>query len=96
MNTLMWEHPYTRAHLRELESDFATGPRLADAPIEEIIDGINRTHTRLRIVPPQSKKLACGDVGVGGIAENADILIAVDEMLTRTIPPSGGRKPPVS
>ena len=32
---------------------------------------------RYRIVAPTSKRLACGDVGVGGLAEVADIVSAV-------------------
>lgn len=34
---------------------------------------------RYRIVAPSHKRLACGDVGVGGLAEVDDILAALDE-----------------
>ena len=34
-------------------------------------------HDRYRIIQPVSKRLACGDVGVGGLAETADIVSAV-------------------
>ena len=34
---------------------------------------------RYRIVAPTSKRLACGEVGVGGLAEVPDLLAAVQE-----------------
>ena len=36
-------------------------------------------HGRYRIVDPVAKRLACGDVGVGGLAEVSDIVAAVRE-----------------
>jgi phosphopantothenoylcysteine synthetase/decarboxylase len=33
------------------------------------------------VVAPVSKRLACGDVGVGGLAEVADIVAAVEALL---------------
>ncbi|MSR53604.1 MAG: phosphopantothenoylcysteine decarboxylase [Gemmataceae bacterium] len=36
---------------------------------------------KLRVVGPQVKELACGDVGTGGMAEVADLIAAVEEML---------------
>jgi len=36
----------------------------------------------LRVVPPVEKPLACGDVGLGGLAEVADVAAAVAAMLT--------------
>jgi phosphopantothenoylcysteine decarboxylase len=53
MNTAMWVHPLTAAHLAALA---AFG---------------------VRVVPPVSKALACGDVGVGALAPVADIVAAV-------------------
>jgi phosphopantothenoylcysteine synthetase/decarboxylase len=40
---------------------------------------------RYRIVAPSHKRLACGDTGVGGLAEIPEIIAAIDE----TIPPVG-------
>jgi phosphopantothenoylcysteine decarboxylase len=37
-------------------------------------------YPRLRLVAPQTKRLACGDVGVGAMAEVAEIVAAVGEM----------------
>ena len=39
---------------------------------------------KLRIVGPQIKELACGDVGTGGMAEIADLVTAAQEMLALT------------
>ena len=36
---------------------------------------------KIRVVGPQIKELACGDVGTGGMAEVADLVAAAEEML---------------
>src|SRR5262245_53935023 len=77
MNTLMWEHPLTVRHLRqiaEIVSD-QTVPNLDDA--EALIDWINANSSWLHIVAPISKRLACGDVGPGAMAEVEPIVEAV-------------------
>jgi phosphopantothenoylcysteine decarboxylase len=74
MNTLMWQHPLTVRHLRQLLPDAAI-PAGGDA--DTVIEWINRTQPTLHIVPPVSKRLACGDVGIGAMAEVADIVQAV-------------------
>jgi phosphopantothenoylcysteine decarboxylase len=81
MNTLMWEHPLTNRHLRQLGSDAGAESIPAELSLEEVMAWINRTCPRLRIVPPVSKRLACGDVGVGALAEVADIVAAVERFL---------------
>jgi phosphopantothenoylcysteine decarboxylase len=81
MNTLMWEHPLTRRHLLQLGSDLSGAAAPAVATVQECIDWIHRATPRLRIAGPQSKRLACGDVGMGGLAEVADIAAAVRELL---------------
>jgi phosphopantothenoylcysteine decarboxylase len=73
MNTLMWEHPFTERQLRQL----ATAPAPAGLGLDGLIDWINAHCATLRIVPPQSKRLACGDVGVGALADVADIVAAL-------------------
>ena len=47
---------------------------------EQLMDWINQTCLKLRIVPPVSKRLACGDVGVGAMAAVSEIVHAVAEM----------------
>jgi phosphopantothenoylcysteine decarboxylase len=83
MNTLMWENPFTRRHLRSLAADAGAGhiPGHLDGP--QLIAQINDRSKTLRIVPPVEKRLACGDVGPGGLAEVADVVAAVREMLAR-------------
>jgi phosphopantothenoylcysteine decarboxylase len=76
MNTLMWEHPLTVRHLRTL----AELAGAADAPggsAEAVIDHVNVCSRTLRIVGPVSKRLACGDLGVGAMAEDAEVVAAV-------------------
>jgi phosphopantothenoylcysteine decarboxylase len=76
MNTLMWEHPATARHLRQIAEDY-TGAALETAPeVDTLISAING-FGRIRVVAPQSKRLACGDVGVGGLAELDQIVRAV-------------------
>jgi phosphopantothenoylcysteine decarboxylase len=55
MNTLMWKHPLTARHLRQIQTDNAN----------------------VRIVGPITKGLACGDVGIGAMAEVEEIVAAV-------------------
>src|SRR5947207_1102832 len=55
MNTLMWEHPLTARHRRQVATE----------------------NPNIRIVGPITKELACGDVGIGAMAEVADIVSAV-------------------
>ena len=83
MNTLMWEHPLTRRHLLQLGGDLAGAEPPPAASAEDAIAWIHSATSRLRIVGPQSKKLACGDVGMGGLAEVAEIAAAVREMLSQ-------------
>jgi len=83
MNTLMWEHPLSGRHLRRLAEDAGAGAAPPGTDLDTLLGWINGHCPRLRVVPPQSKRLACGDVGVGGLAEVADVVQAVDELLRR-------------
>jgi phosphopantothenoylcysteine decarboxylase len=77
MNTLMWEHPLTARHLRQLAADAGAGPVPEGLDLDSLVDWINRNCRNLQIVPPISKRLACGDVGVGAMAGLDDIVAAV-------------------
>jgi phosphopantothenoylcysteine decarboxylase len=77
MNTLMWEHPLTRRHLSALAGDALPH----DLDQDQMLAAINRLAGPLRIVAPVSKELACGDVGVGAMAQLADILGLVESSL---------------
>ncbi len=80
MNTLMWQHPATLRHLRLLAAD--AGAELPPGlTLDELPEWINGHCTRLRVVAPISKRLACDDVGVGAMAEIAGIAAVVEEMM---------------
>jgi phosphopantothenoylcysteine decarboxylase len=79
MNTLMWDHPLTRRHLRQLASSAgAESPK--DLDLEGLVRWINHNCHKFRIVAPQSKRLACGDIGMGGLAELDDIVAVVEQV----------------
>jgi phosphopantothenoylcysteine decarboxylase len=73
MNTLMWQSPITLRHLRMLLENFGEGETLADWSIDEADEVFARLAPRLVLVPPQAKRLACGDIGMGAMAEVATI-----------------------
>jgi phosphopantothenoylcysteine decarboxylase len=79
MNTLMWQHPLTARHLRQIADD-ATARPAPDQPTDGLIAWINATARTLRVVAPITKQLACGDVGVGAMAEVDTIVAAVDAL----------------
>lgn len=80
MNTLMWQHPLTARHLRQLAADAGAAAN-EQLTLDELVEWINRRGARLRIVPPQNKLLACGDVGVGALAPLEQIVAVVQQLL---------------
>ncbi len=76
MNPLMWQHPATERHLRQVAADMGMASPVA-LSLDELIEWINARARRLRIVAPESRRLACGDVGVGAMAALEDIAAAV-------------------
>jgi phosphopantothenoylcysteine decarboxylase len=81
MNTLMWQHPLTARHLRQLAADHGGGDVPAGLDQDGVVAWIKERCSHLRIVGPQSKRLACGDVGQGAMAEVAEIGAAVDDLV---------------
>jgi len=81
MNTRMWQHPFTRRHLRSLGADFGATHVPGHLPDDLMIRQINDRAKGFRIVAPVVKELACGDTGVGAMAEVPDLVAAVAEML---------------
>jgi phosphopantothenoylcysteine decarboxylase len=49
--------------------------------LDGLIAWMNRSCPNIRIVPPQNKRLACGDVGLGAMAEVEEIVAAVRNLL---------------
>ena len=83
MNTLMWQHPFTRRHLRTIAADAGAGHIPAHLGDDALIQQINDRSPTMRVVAPVSKQLACGDTGVGALAEVADIANAIQFILGR-------------
>jgi phosphopantothenoylcysteine decarboxylase len=80
MNTLMWEHPLTARHLRQLAQDEGLAPP-GDLSLDALVGWMNRHCRRLRVVAPVTRVLACGDEGVGALAPPEQIVAVVGEML---------------
>lgn len=80
MNTLMWQHPATARHLRQLAADMGT-TLPGDVELEKLLDWINAHCARLRIIGPENRRLACGDVGIGAMAAVKMIADWVQAML---------------
>jgi phosphopantothenoylcysteine decarboxylase len=66
MNTAMWRHPATAAHLGALRGWGA------------------------RVLPPAERRLACGDIGVGAMADVGDIVAACLEEVRCCAAEGGG------
>ncbi len=81
MNTFMWQHPFTRRHLRVLADDAGAGQLPAHLNEDKLLPLLNERSQTLRVVPPVSKELACGDVGIGAMAAPGDIVAAVEQVL---------------
>jgi phosphopantothenoylcysteine decarboxylase len=80
MNTAMWESPVTVRHLRLLLADHGgiDGGGLSLANAAELL---RRYTPSIRLVDPITKRLACGDEGVGAMAEVVDLVAAVADVL---------------
>jgi phosphopantothenoylcysteine decarboxylase len=82
MNTHMWDHPATRRQLAQLATDYgATCDAAADSAA--IIAATEQPASRLTIISPQVKQLACGDVGNGAMADVDAIVAAIARRLAR-------------
>jgi phosphopantothenoylcysteine decarboxylase len=77
MNTLMWDSPVTLRHLRQLLEDRATGPIPAGFSLDDAPSLFARHAPAIMIIPPQAKRLACGDIGIGAMAE----VVAIGEVV---------------
>ncbi len=78
MNTRMWESPVTLRHLRGLLDDHGRGPTDGSPrTVDEAAEAFARRAPGMILVAPQAKRLACGDVGVGAMAE----VVAIAEFI---------------
>jgi phosphopantothenoylcysteine decarboxylase len=90
MNTLMWQSPVTLRHLRRLLEDHSAalvpgGWSLDDAP-----QVFARHAPRIVLIPPQAKRLACGDVGIGAMADVVQIAEIVRDWSDRAVEGEAG------
>ncbi len=83
MNTLMWQHPATQRHLRQLAADAGAGEAPAGLDLLGLLEWMNQRCPRLHVVPPVAKVLACLDEGMGAMAPLDVIANAVEGMLSR-------------
>jgi phosphopantothenoylcysteine decarboxylase len=80
MNTSMWHNPSTARHLGQLLLDHGQLSSLPDRwSVETAADHFARHAPNLILIPPQSKRLACGDIGMGAMAEVKTIAESVRE-----------------
>jgi phosphopantothenoylcysteine decarboxylase len=78
MNTLMWQNAVTARHLAQLFLDHGRASTLPEGwSLETAPEHFARHAPNLILIPPQSKRLACGDVGIGAMAEVITIAEAV-------------------
>lgn len=80
MNTLMWQHPATIRHLRNVASDLGAQPPIG-LTLDDLINWINAFGPHLRVVGPESRMLACGDIGMGAMSGPENIATTVDALL---------------
>jgi phosphopantothenoylcysteine decarboxylase len=81
MNTLMWESPVTKRHLGQILEDRGDGASPGNWTLGEADAVFARHAPGIILVPPQAKRLACGDIGQGAMAEVVAIAEAVRETL---------------
>jgi phosphopantothenoylcysteine decarboxylase len=87
MNTLMWESSVTLRQLRQILDDHATEAIRGDWTLEQAAVEFARHAPRIVLVSPQAKRLACGDIGIGAMAEVTQIAEVVRQWSDQ--PPSG-------
>ena len=81
MNTLMWRHPLTARCLRQIALDAGAPPAPPEMREDDLVDWINARCPRLRVVAPESRRLACGDVGIGALADPDAVVAVVRSLL---------------
>ncbi|KAL7534725.1 hypothetical protein ACHAWF_004934 [Thalassiosira exigua] len=76
MNTVMWDHPLTRAQLEAVRG-FSQGAKAEDEAASRGGGEAKGGTDVVVVVEPAVKKLACGEVGAGALA---DLDVIVDEV----------------
>ena len=78
MNTAMWDSPVTRRHFATLLADRGANSPDADWRLENVADVFAECCPAIRVIAPIAKRLACGDEGVGAMAEIPELIAAVE------------------
>ncbi len=68
MNTRMWESPITRRHLGQILADHGDGRQSQGWSLDEASEVFAKHASKVVLIAPQAKRLACGDFGVGAMA----------------------------
>jgi phosphopantothenoylcysteine decarboxylase len=84
MNSIMWNHPATHRHVLGIAQDSGlfSQPFSENGNVSDLINEINGRGSLLKIVPPANKILACGDEGIGAMAELEDIIFVVNQLVS--------------
>lgn len=75
MNTAMWDHVLTRRQLDVVRGFGTSSLSRSDGNRDSVVT----------VVEPMVKKLACGDVGAGALAELEDIVACVQKCLSSNV-----------
>ncbi|HVS35532.1 MAG TPA: flavoprotein [Gemmataceae bacterium] len=81
MNTMMWRHPATARCLRQIAQDAGAPPTPPDMRENDLVDWINAKCPHLRVAAPENRRLACGDVGIGALADLDAVARLVQSLL---------------
>ncbi len=86
MNTRMWNNPFTATHLCQVAMLFGLErkPEVKTElkiQVNQVCQQINLAKKPIQIASPVEKTLACGDFGMGAMAEPADITLALARVL---------------
>ncbi|CCW68045.1 unnamed protein product [Phytomonas sp. Hart1] len=80
MNSAMWAHPITAQHLETLRwwygVESAEDAVSAEHPFPTTLEG-----AMFQLMNPVSKRLACGDIGIGGMASPEDIAAVISHTM---------------
>jgi len=87
MNTLMWESPITLRHLRQILNDHSDESFAGDWTLGQSATAFARYAPHIVLIAPQAKRLACGDIGIGAMAEVAQIAEVVRQWSLDAAPP---------
>lgn len=82
MNTAMWQHPLTQLQLKTVQEFWNHSHSNLLRETTAVNDNNSQINiSGVKIIAPQTKALACGEVGDGALATVDDILNAVQETI---------------